>query len=107
MSARAETPLAAADLDRLLLDLVGDFGGTDFGRACLNALADRAGPRRRWSDLAAASPHDLATLRQTIKAMKAADLAVGDIVVVDGWVLARTEAEILALATLLDAEVMA
>jgi hypothetical protein len=45
-------------------------------------------------------PSDAGTLRTAIAHAVRDDLAVGDTVVVDGWVLARTEAQVLGLLSL-------
>jgi hypothetical protein len=47
-----------------------------------------------------ASPIEFARLRRTLAAQRDRDFAAGDTVVIGGWILARTEARLCALATL-------
>ena len=56
--------------------------------------------RRRLDALTASAPRDLAELRGLIDEARRADLEREDLAIVDGWVLARSEAETLVLATL-------
>jgi hypothetical protein len=70
------------------------------GRAHLAAGADLGALHARFQALAALGPRDIGDLRALVAAATAEDLGRGDVVVVDGWVLARTEAEVLALAAL-------
>ena len=70
------------------------------GRAHLAASPDPAALHARFQALAASGPRGLAELRDLVGAATAEDLERGEVAVVDGWVLARTEAEILALAAL-------
>jgi len=50
--------------------------------------------------IAPATPRHLAAARQIIDEQRARDFAAGDTVIIDGWILARTEARLCALATL-------
>jgi hypothetical protein len=89
-------------LPGLLRGLVKDGAAARaLGRAYLAGGQAEAGAlRARLDALAAAAPRDAAGLREAVRAASARDLAAGDVAVVDGWVLARTEAEILALMAL-------
>jgi hypothetical protein len=91
-----------ADLAGLLRGLTKDRDTAQaLGRAYLASGRVEAGAlRARLDALVAAAPRDAAGLREAVCAASAHDLAAGDVAVVDGWVLARTEAEILALVAL-------
>jgi hypothetical protein len=93
---------ASADLAGLLRGLVKDGpAARALGRAYLaGGRVEASTLRARLDALAAAAPRDAAGLREAVRAASARDLAAGDVAVVDGWVLARTEAEILALVAL-------
>lgn len=92
---------AADDLRGLLVRLTPDVAtARRLGRAYLASLASDAGLRAMLARLEAARPQDVAALRDVAAGLARADLARGEVVVVEGWVLARAEAEILALIAL-------
>jgi hypothetical protein len=99
--AAAAAPPAAPSLPALLRAVVDDRAAARaLGRAHLAAGAEPGALRARLEALAAAAPRDAAGLRAAVREACARDLAAGDVAVVDGWVLARTEAEVLALIAL-------
>ena len=98
----ASTASLEEHLNRLLRQLIARDVATGWalGRAHLAAGADPAALHARFRALAASGPRGLADLRALVAAATAEDLERGEVALVDGWVLARTEAEILALAAL-------
>ena len=98
----ASTASSEARLSHLLRRLVARDLATAWalGRAHLAASPDPAALHARFQALVAAGPRDLAELRDLVGAATAEDLERGEVALVDGWVLARTEAEMLALAAL-------
>jgi hypothetical protein len=46
------------------------------------------------------NPRDIAALRQAISVQRERDFATGDTVIIDGWILARTEARLCALTVI-------
>ena len=48
-----------------------------------------------------ASLHSVADMRKLIDAQRTRDFATGDTVIIDGWILARTEARLCALTALM------
>ena len=85
------------DLAGLLGTLTDDAGtAARLGASCLATVEARrlAETQRRLGRLGPTRPHEL---RRAIAELAGEDLARRDLVVVDGWVLARAEAEALAL----------
>lgn len=85
LAALVGDPAAAAPLVRAYLGLVPDAPDR------LRALAGR---------LAASGVGDAGKLEAWLAAARRDDFAAGDVLVLEGWVLARSEAELLALAAL-------
>jgi hypothetical protein len=96
----ATAPSGAGALGGRLLSLVGDEAvARALGRRYLASLPDATALAGAMDRLRALAPKDGAALRSAVAAA-AADLAAGEVVVVAGWVLARAEAEALALIAL-------
>jgi hypothetical protein len=94
----ATAPSGAGALGGRLLSLVGDEAvARALGRRYLASLPDATALAGAMDRLRALAPKDGAALRS---AVAAAALAAGEVVVVAGWVLARAEAEALALIAL-------
>jgi hypothetical protein len=98
-------PAAAAasgrhgELDGLLQGFTGDPAlARELGRRYLASRPSATGLAAARARLSGPATVDGRALRAAIAA--AADLAAGDVVVVAGWVLARAEAETLALIAL-------
>jgi hypothetical protein len=88
-------------LDELLRGLAGDRTvARKIGRQYLASLPDTTGLARAKAWLSEAASGDGGALRAAVSAAAAADFAAGEVVVVAGWVLARAEAETLALIAL-------
>lgn len=97
---KAWAGLPSRDLTGLLGTLTDDAGSAArLGASCLATVeAGRlAETRRRLGQRNPTRPHEL---RRAIAELAGEDLARRDLVVVDGWVLARAEAEALALVHL-------
>jgi hypothetical protein len=101
LSARAASATDAVDpLATLLARMTPErAAAARLGRAYL-AVADQERLAATAASLRCTCGDGVAGLRQAVAARARADLARGDTVVVDGWVLARAEAETLALIAL-------
>jgi hypothetical protein len=88
-------------LDELLQGLVGDMAvAREMGRQYLASLPDMTGLARAKARLSESASRGGSALRAAVGTAAAADFAAGEVVVVAGWVLARAEAETLALIAL-------
>jgi hypothetical protein len=87
--------------DGLLQGLTGDVAlARELGRRYLSSRPSAAGLAAARARLTGPAAVGGGALRAAIAAAAADDLAAGDVVVVAGWVLARAEAETLALIAL-------
>jgi hypothetical protein len=101
----ATAPSLAASVPSGLRDrLAGLVADPDtarrLGRAGLAAGADPARLQDLLEALASAAARGPASVRALLAAERRRSFAAGDVAIVDGWVLARTEAELFALIAL-------
>ena len=72
------------------------------GRSYLEIYPQEADKRQlMWSILGAKSPQDLDTFRRVLHSRRNQDFHRENFVIVDGWMLSRTEARLCALTRLL------
>lgn len=100
----AANPASAAAGSRrgALATLVGDAAAVaPLVRAYLDRVPDAPDRLRALAGrLAASGVRDAKGIEAWLGAARRDDFAAGDVLVLEGWVLARSEAELLALATL-------
>lgn len=83
-----------------LRSLIKDWPAAQtLGRAYLRDCADREAPLERARALLAAAPDERAA-RALMRRHCAVELQQQTVVIIDGWVMARTEADMLALVSL-------
>jgi hypothetical protein len=75
------------------------------GESCLQKIPESRCAVRLWAKLAGSAVRSgggssVKELRKLVSDRRTADFAHGDCVVIDGWVLTRTEARLLALAAI-------
>jgi len=87
--------------DRLLAGLVDPAGAARIGARLLDAAippVDETATRTRLAALAKEMPEEAAALRSALAERIAADFRAGDMVEVEAWLIARTEADLALLA---------
>ena len=99
--ARSAAAAAPYGLSDLLTGLVADRGAAcRFGHAYLASGADPTRLQALLEALAGAAARGPEAVRVLLDARRRESFVAGDVAIVDGWVLARTEAEIFALIAL-------
>lgn len=95
----------AAPVIRILLEILPDNpAARRLGALARRHYGDKPGagglPARLAASFTKSSPPTTDQLRARLQTLRDADFAAGDTVTLDGWILARSEAEALALSAL-------
>lgn len=92
-----------ADANRCLLQIFSDLEAPRaLGRRYLKSYPQESGREQLLETLIdGTAPGDHEALRKRLARRRGQDFRNGNIVIVDGWILARTEAQVCALTTLL------